>query len=473
MKKFISLFLISLLCCTAIIPMCTCAKEKEKETVLPKLYFYGGVDRIRSKDEEINIVVKYEDGKNSFDGYAKLKWQGSSSLNYEKKNYTIKFYKDSNFDEKLKVDFGWGKQNKYCLKANWIDKTHSRNIVTAKIAGKVQDKYNLFSDAPNNGAIDGFPIEIYLNDEFLGIYTMNIPKDAWMFNMDEDNEKHTVVVGDANNAIVNFNYNISEFLDWELEVGHNTAETLSAFNRLITFVRDSSDEEFRNNLGEYFNLDSLLNYYCIIQVAQMYDNQAKNMVLATYDQKVWYASLYDLDTSWGSHWNGKSLYDCTIPLQSDSILWSKLVRTFPNELAERYFELRNSILSNENIINEFNSFYNQIPVSAFEKENARWKNIPGYDLNQISEFISVRTPIIDKFMVNMYTKDAGVFGYCVKNDDEVIVQIKPLRSDVVIETTDSYKLGGSSNVTFLYTDAEGNRNSLDVEVKIHKNAFEK
>ena len=31
----------------------------------------------------------------------------------------------------------------------------------------------------------------YLNDEFLGIYTMNIPKDAWMFNMDEDNEKHT------------------------------------------------------------------------------------------------------------------------------------------------------------------------------------------------------------------------------------------------------------------------------------------
>ena len=112
-------------------------------------------------------------------------------------------------------------------------------------------------------------------------------------------------------------------------------------------------------------------------------------------------------------------------------------------------------------------------MSAFEKENARWKNIPGYDLNQISEFISVRTPIIDKFMVNMYTKDAGVFGYCVKNDGEVIVQIKPLRSDVVIETTDRYKLDGSSNVTFLYTDAEGNRNYLDVEVKIHKNAFEK
>ncbi len=471
MKKIINLFLIIVMCSSIIFPVGTIAKEKEK--VLPKLHFYGGVDRIKSKDEEINIIVKYEDGKKSFDGYAKIKWQGSSSLNYEKKNYTIKLYKDSNFDEKLKVDFGWGKQNKYCLKANWIDKTHSRNIVTAKLAGKVQKKYSLFDEAPNNGAIDGFPIEIYLNDEFLGLYTMNIPKDAWMFSMDEDNVKHTVVVGDANNAIVNFNYNIDEFFDWELEVGHDTPETLTAFNRLITFVKDSSDTEFRNNISEYFNLDSLLNYYALIQIGQMYDNQAKNMVLATYDQKVWYTSLYDLDTSWGSHWNGQSLYDSTIPLQSDSILWSKLVRTFPNELAERYFELRNSILKNESIKNEFSSFYKQIPNSTFEKENTRWKNIPGYDLNQIFEFIDVRMPIIDRFMANMYTKDAGVAGYCTKEKDNVWVKVKPLRNDVVIESADTYKLDESTKVAFTYSDALGNRYYFDVDVNIYKNLFER
>lgn len=471
MKKVLNLFLIVLMCSSIFFPLGTTAKEKEK--IIPKLHFYGGVDRIKNKDEEINIVVKYEDGKKSFDGYAKIKWQGSSSLNYDKKNYTIKFYKDSNFDEKLKVDFGWGKQSKYCLKANWIDKTHSRNVVTAKIAGKVQKKYNLFNDSPNNGAIDGFPIEVYLNDEFLGLYTMNIPKDAWMFNMDEDNVKHTVVVGDANNSIVNFNYNIHKFLDWELEVGHDTDETLEAFNRLISFVRDSSDYEFRNNIHEYFNLDSLLNYYTIIQIGQMYDNQAKNMILATYDQKVWYTSLYDLDTSWGSHWNGQSLYDSTIPLQSDSLLWSKLVRAFPNELAERYFELRNSLLKNEAMKNEFASFFNQIPNSVWQKENTRWKNIPGYDLDQIFEFIDVRMPIIDKFMAKMYTKKASVAGYCQKEDDNVLVKIKPLRNDIIIESTDTYKLDESTNVTFLYSDALGNKNHLDVEVKIYKNVFER
>lgn len=471
MKKIFLLFLILITACTFVLPFNISAKENEK--VLPKLHFYGGVDRIRSKNEEINIVVKYEDGKNSFDGYAKIKWQGSSSLNYDKKNYTIKFYKDSSFEEKLKIDFGWGKQNKYCLKANWIDKTHSRNVVTAKIAGKVQKKYNLFNDSPNNGAIDGFPIEVYLNDEFLGLYTMNIPKDAWMFNMDEENEKHTVVVGDANNSIVNFKYNISGFFDWELEVGHNTDKTLSAFNRLISFVKDSSDEEFRNNINEYFNLDSLLNYYSVMQMAQMYDNQSKNMILATYDQKIWYASLYDLDTSWGSHWNGQSLYDYTVPLQSDSLLWSKLVRVFPNELAERYFELRNSVLANNNVKNEFSTFYKQIPNSVWEKENARWKNIPGYDLNQIYEFIDTRMPVVDKYMAGMYTFNAGVAGYCLKDAESVVVKIKPLRNDIVIESTDTYKLNESTNVTFLYTDALGNKNHVDVEVRIHKNIFEK
>ena len=62
--------------------------------------------------------------------------------------------------------------------------------------GEVQEKYSLFESSPNNGAIDGFPVEIYINDEFLGVYTWNIPKDAWMFDMDENNPNHLVVVAE-------------------------------------------------------------------------------------------------------------------------------------------------------------------------------------------------------------------------------------------------------------------------------------
>ena len=58
-------------------------------------------------------------------GYCKTKAQGNSSMSYPKKNQTVKLYRDAECTEKLKVDFkGWGKQNKFCFKANWIDQKH-------------------------------------------------------------------------------------------------------------------------------------------------------------------------------------------------------------------------------------------------------------------------------------------------------------------------------------------------------------
>ena len=110
---------------------------------LPKVYFEGNISDMLRKDDEREIKIKYESKETNFENNAKIKIQGTSSLGFEKKNYNITFYKDETYEEKKKVDVGqgWGAQNKYCLKANWIDKTHSRNIVSARIAAKIQYKY--------------------------------------------------------------------------------------------------------------------------------------------------------------------------------------------------------------------------------------------------------------------------------------------------------------------------------------------
>ena len=128
-----------------------------------------------SKKIECNVTFEYTGRGQNTTGAAKIKIQGSSSTKYCKKNYTINFYENESFAKKKKVDVGWGAQSKYCLKANWVDKTHSRNVVSAKIAGMMQEKYGLLTSAPNNGAVDGFPVAVYINGEFDGLYTMNIP----------------------------------------------------------------------------------------------------------------------------------------------------------------------------------------------------------------------------------------------------------------------------------------------------------
>lgn len=371
---------------------------------LPKLYFEGDLDKLNKKSDAQKIKISYISNDINFDGYASIKLQGASSLNYKKKNYNIKFYEDKYLNNELNIDFGWGSQYKYCLKANWIDKTHSRNIVTANIFADMQKEFNLFNDSPNNGMIDGFPIEIYLNNSFLGIYTLNIPKDEWLFNMDKSNPNNLIFSANTWEKTVSF-YDKANYIDWEIEVGEQNKENLEKLNRLINFVMYSSDEEFKKDINHYFNLDSLLNYYIMVEASHLIDNTSKNLLLITYDGTIWYTSLYDLDSSWGTYWNGIDLVnysETNILLENN--LWKRVKDNFTDELVERYFYLRGSILTKGNIMNEFYSFYNLIPEDAFNNELKKWGFVPGYELKQIEEFLDIKLPVLDDEFFSMYTK---------------------------------------------------------------------
>ena len=367
-----------------------------QNTDIPKLYLNGDISEMWDKADVRTVSFTYDDRNQNISGFAEIKIQGTSSVNFLKKNYTLKFFEDEELEDKLKIDVGWGPQNKYCMKANWIDRTHARNVVTAKLAAKMQAKYDLLTDAPNHGLIDGFPVEIYNNGRFLGLYTFNIPKDAWQFAMDEDNPDHIVIGGEGWDPANVFEA-MPDFETWEVEVGEESEETLEKMNRLFDFVINSSDEEFKQNFEEYLNLDAALNYYVMTDLAWLYDNRGKNMLLATYDGQQWYMSLYDLDTSWGTRHDGMGVmdYEDRLVNMHRSNLFRRMETAFSRELAERYFELREDILSNESIMAEFEAFRKDNPVVTFQKEIFRWTTglfrtkdeLPGSDYSQIQSYL--------------------------------------------------------------------------------------
>ena len=375
-----------------------------RNTDIPKLYFEGNIEKMYEKSDVRDITFTYDDGNTVTEGYATLKVQGTSSLGYDKKNYTISFYSDEAHENKLKIDLGWGPQSKYCLKANWIDRTHARNIVTAKLASQVQQKYDLLTQAPRNGAVDGFPIEIYNNGSFHGLYTFNIPKDTWQFAMDSDNPDHIVVCGEYWDEVGMF-YAMPNFEVWSVEVGEESDETLEKLNRLFDFVINSDAEEFRANVSDYLNLDALLNYYIMVDFVYLPDNYSKNMLLATYDGKIWYPSLYDLDTSWGADYHGKTVFDYQAGLvrHTDSNLFRHVEESFSEELAQRYFELRQDILTKEHVMEEFNAFRAEIPELTVVQDAVKWgsglirkpSDLPGFDYNQIEAYLDYMIPVLD------------------------------------------------------------------------------
>lgn len=373
---------------------------------VPVIYFDGDFNGI-SKDNKKNVKIKYDSKENSFEGYTSIKWQGTSSLSYPKKNYTIKLYKDKSEKEKLKVNFkNWGEENKFCLKANYIDFTQARNVVSARIAGSLESENNRSVDSPNNGCIDGFPVKVVINGLYQGLYTLNIPKDGWMFGMDEDNPNHMVWCAEQQSGSCEFR-NLAEGNeeDWSLEFPKKQSDyNLAALNRVIEFVKDSSDEEFITKFEEYFDKEATFNYYIFQYFSCGIDGLAKNMLMVTYDGKVWYPSLYDMDSTWGLYWDGSKLlsYDTSCPDEyesTNSLLWERVEKLFEKDLYKQYKALRLNQLSEDNIIKEFEQFKNESNSKLYDIEKEIWPDTPSKDITsfeQIEDFVKNRAIYVDK-----------------------------------------------------------------------------
>ena len=102
-----------------------------------------------------------------------------------------------------------------------------------------------------------------------------------------------------------------------------------------------------------------------------------------------------------------------------------MIKTMPNEISNRWFTLRKDIFSQDNILNQFNEFIESIPQESFQKEKDRWKNIPGYGMEQIEEFLKVRLDYIDGIMkerqkidfikIQQYVKQIAIIAYRIIN----------------------------------------------------------
>lgn len=320
-----------------------------------------------SPDDEFEGTIHFESQDLNFEDEMEIKWQGTSSLNYPKKNFTVKIAEG--------VDAGWGIQKKYCLKANYIDPTHACNIVANRLAAQMNKQYGKFVNSPNFGQIDGFPVMVELNDQLQGLYTFNIPKAAWTFAMDDENPDHIAIQGENNQYYFD---KLPEFEDFEVEVGdYDMDRSFEIFLRLADFIVNCSVEEFREHAAEYLDIDACINYYCFAIANTAIDNWQKNMIFATYDGRLWTPVLYDMDTLWGYSWDGKSHLQAghlDVDDFDKSQFWYKLRAAYGQEIKERYKELRQGVLSYENMVACFEAFKMAIPLKCYEADQALWND---------------------------------------------------------------------------------------------------
>lgn len=388
------------------------------ERILPQL-------DIQTNEE---VGSDWQNGKFTFDdkdrhltGYVQLAIQGDSSRAYPKKNFKLKFFKDDGYKNKLKwkPKADWDTNHKFNLKANYIDATQARNLVNAAVFKNAtavtpleHKSQSPLLNSQGLGQMEGFPIELSFNGNYYGLMTFNTKKDDKPYGLDSDNlategltcETSNSSLGDPEMTIDGKNY---------ATIVQDTAsdELKTNFKKMLTFIKESSDEDFKAQIGNYIDLKSAMNCMLYGTFSHMWDYPNKSLILLTWNSGIsWYITFYDLDSTWNLFWNGSKLttenvFDFNHPeninLNWGNTLFKRIYDNFKPELKTQWQKLRISVWRNDQITSAFKDFIKSIPEEAYERDAQKWPDIPSKkitDYSQIQQSIIERGNAMDKFM---------------------------------------------------------------------------
>ena len=345
-----------------------------------------------------------------------LRIQGTSSTTYPRKNYRIYFSRSTKYGTKLYVngvevaDFKYSFKpgarpiDIFCLKADFSDSSSTHNTGAVRIVNDIWKRCGWLT--PPQMAykgnydvrigVDGFPIDLFYDNNgtgenvYLGKYNFNNEKSGsgiiYGFEGIEGFNDEATLKGERNKCICLELLNNSEALclfgtsnmdtfDDALEFRFKPDQTWAtaheddkaAVKRLWEWIYSckGNPTKFLNEYAEYFGNDSPFAWYLITDYFMAVDNRAKNMMLVTWDGKIWYFIPYDMDTVFGERNDSVLKYDYTITWETmdesigsyafaghDSVLW-ELVRGCPDKLREVADKLR-STMSLEYVLKVFN-----------------------------------------------------------------------------------------------------------------------
>lgn len=403
--------------------------------ILPYFDFETAVGSI--EDKWVTTSFAYSTDNRKVTGYAQIAIQGDSSRGYPKKNYKVKLFSDADCKNKLKLSLkpSWPATNRFTLKANWIDATQSRNLASAKLIADATaitpfaDKgvESNLAKTSNFGQMEGFPIEVYLNGAYNGLYTCNTKKEDTTLGLDSNTAGNAAIAVLDNVAKPETQLLITptaklDNVAYDDEI-HDTPdpELVANWSKWLDFLNNSSDDDFKANLASYIDVNSAINLYLFGVLSREYDYNSKSVLYLTWNNGgYFYLVPYDLDSNWGQNAEGQIEGNPTddtnwgfatetstktdgkfVSNANWNKLFERLYKLFMPEIKEQYTYLRSNVWRTDQLLNAYRDFMNSIPEEAYEKDRALWTQIPSQTTNtyeQLHQAIVQRSNQMDNWI---------------------------------------------------------------------------
>lgn len=274
------------------IPVVRLTTENAAEIVSKEDYLKGTI-RIEDPSKHFSNVDVYE-------GTMRIRGRGNSTWGMPKKPYRIKL------DENASL-FGLAPEKDWVLLANYSDKTLMRNILAMELSRICGMKWT-----PTLISVD-----VYLNDEYIGVYTFTEHKEV----ADGRVEIDIVEEGDNGGEALTGGYylEIEEAMD-ETTCFKTRYDTPVMFQEpeeptqeQLAYIKDLMDrfeqsvEDIQNKRDyiryrELFDIPSLINYYIIKEIAKDPDGNIRKSTFITKERgrKMEMYHVWDFDITMGN-----------------------------------------------------------------------------------------------------------------------------------------------------------------------------
>ena len=388
-----------------------------------------------------------------------LSAQGDSSMAFPKKNLAIDMFNDEDRGNSFSVKFGdWVSQDSYHLKAYYTDFFRGVGAVsymlyeemanTRAIGDNRPYKHlytSLYQETDNGGSqsikeLDknmdtgakcfpqGFPVIVYQNGEFYGVYSWQLKKHRDNMHQDKKTAEHihldgtlgesTIFGGKINwsafevrnpknlyyqeKHTINGKETLSYNGDYPFEIMGKDSEFYNASNKdmvrcakvkgyivdlsnriaeLKQAVNDGkSNDEIKGLIDKYFNASFLIDYILETNLGNDGDGYNKNWQWTTYNGTQWNVNPYDHDGVFGGSSRGTYLipppgaYLISIT-QTTPVGW--VIKYYKQELNDRWKELRDKgVFETKHITSMLADWCSRIGYDNWKKEYAKWNESP-------------------------------------------------------------------------------------------------
>lgn len=332
-----------------------------------------------------------------------IRKRGGSSRMLPKTPYRIQFFKSKKIfikDEKsiLKESEDWA------LDALYADSSKIRNKLGSEV-------WNLINNIKNNNLkLNVMFIELYINNEYQGLYTIKDIVTRKKLNLKQTTKNDSSILVKGINYIPidweygNFNFNSDNYNSLEMKYPNNL-DYFSIYwpiflNKLSHYYK--TDENNWDNIKKTFDVNNFLDFKIFSELIVAVDNDyIKNTYLVMLDKNSDVMIIpWDMDLTFGLYFDEyqpllsvKNYSLVNQPLNNSNFIGDE---AYLKALKERYFYLRKNGLNKEYIFNLIDMYVEDIYYASL-RDSERWYE---YDIiketNEIKDWVSKRFDYLDK-----------------------------------------------------------------------------